>query len=86
MSEVGRHPNIELLTLSDVEQVDGYIGNFNVQVRRRARYVKNSCTACGDCTRVCPQVAPDEFNTGLSMRRGIYRSLPKPCPPPSSST
>jgi heterodisulfide reductase subunit A len=80
MSEVGRHPNIELLTLSEVEQVDGYIGNFTVRVRRHARYVKDTCTACGDCTRVCPQVAPDEFNTGLSMRRGIYRSFPQAVP------
>jgi heterodisulfide reductase subunit A len=47
MSEVGRHPNIELLTLSDVEQVDGYVGNFQVQIRRQARYIKDSCTACG---------------------------------------
>ncbi len=75
MSEVGRHPNIELLTLSEVEQVDGYIGNFNVQVRRKARFVQDSCTACGDCTQVCPQVAPDEFNAGLSMRRAIYMLL-----------
>ena len=80
MSEVGRHPNIELLTLSDVEQVDGYVGNFQVQIRRKARYVNDSCTACGDCTQVCPQVAPDEFNAGLSMRRAVYRSFAQAVP------
>ena len=80
MSEVGRHPNIELLTLSDVEQVDGYVGNFQVRVRRQARYIKDSCTACGDCTQVCPQVAPDEFNAGLSMRRAVYRSFAQAVP------
>ena len=80
MSEVGRHPNIELLTLSDVDQVDGYVGNFQVRIRRKARYVKDSCTACGDCTQVCPQVAPDEFNAGLSMRRAVYRSFAQAVP------
>jgi heterodisulfide reductase subunit A len=72
MSEAGRHPNIELLTLSEVENVDGYIGNFLVTVRQKARYVTKECTACGDCTKECPQLAPDEFNAGLSTRRGIF--------------
>ncbi len=50
MADVGRHPKIKLMTLSEVEGVSGYIGNFNVKVRRKARYVKESeCTACGDC-------------------------------------
>jgi len=72
MVEVGRHPDIELLTLSEVEQVEGYVGNFRVRVRKKARYVTNACTSCGDCARVCPQIAPDEFNAGLSTRRGIF--------------
>jgi heterodisulfide reductase subunit A2 len=72
MSEVGRHPNIELLTLSEVKGVRGHIGNFKVEVLKKARYVTSSCTACGECTRVCPQLAPDEFNAGLSIRRAIY--------------
>ena len=72
MAEAGRHPNIELLTLSEVEQVEGYVGNFRIKVRKRARYVTDSCTSCGDCSRVCPQIAPDEFNAGLSTRRGIF--------------
>jgi heterodisulfide reductase subunit A2 len=72
MSEVGRHPNIELLTLSEVKAVRGHIGNFKVQVLKKPRYVTSSCTACGECTRVCPELAPDEFNAGLSIRRAIY--------------
>ena len=80
MSEAGRHPNIELLTMSELEGVEGYVGNFTVQVRKKARFVTDSCTACGDCAKVCPQVAPDEFNAGLSMRRAIYMSFAQAVP------
>ncbi|MBI5248264.1 MAG: hydrogenase iron-sulfur subunit [Desulfomonile tiedjei] len=72
MSEVGRHPNIELLTLSEVQEVQGHIGNFKVKVLKKARYVTKECTACGDCIKASPQHAPDEFNAGLSIRRAIY--------------
>lgn len=72
MSEVGRHPNIELLTVSEVTGVDGHIGNFKVKVLKKARYVKKECTGCGDCIHVCPQLAPDEFNAGLSIRHAIH--------------
>lgn len=72
MSEVGRHPNIELLTLSEVKEVEGHIGNFKVKVLKKARYVTKDCTACGECIYACPQLAPDEFNAGLSIRRAIY--------------
>ncbi|MBU0517116.1 MAG: FAD-dependent oxidoreductase, partial [Proteobacteria bacterium] len=72
MSEVGRHPNIELLTLSEIEAVSGYVGNFQVTVRQQPRYVNDECTSCGDCTAACPQLAPDRFNAGLSIRRAIY--------------
>ncbi len=72
MAEAGRHPNIELLTMSEVEHVDGYVGNFTVKVRKRPRFVSDECTACGDCTHDCPQIAPDEFNAGLSTRKAIY--------------
>jgi len=72
MSEAGRHPNIELLTLSEVTGVQGHIGNFRVRVLKKARYVTSECTSCADCISVCPQLAPDEFNAGLSIRRGIY--------------
>ncbi|MGB6066959.1 MAG: CoB-CoM heterodisulfide reductase HdrA2 [Desulfomonilaceae bacterium] len=72
MSEVGRHPNIELLTLSEVTGVEGHIGNFKVKILKKARYVKKECTACGDCIQVCPQLAPDEFNAGLSIRHAIH--------------
>jgi heterodisulfide reductase subunit A2 len=73
MADAGRHPNITLLTMSEVAEVKGYVGNFEVKIIRRARYVdEKACTACGDCARVCPVVFPDEFNMGLSSRKAVY--------------
>jgi heterodisulfide reductase subunit A len=72
MSEVGRHPNIALHTCSEVLDVSGYVGNFRVKIKKGARYVTDSCTACGDCISACPQLVPDEFEAGLSIRRAIY--------------
>jgi len=80
MSEVGRHPNIELMTLSEVESVEGYIGNFQVKVRKKPRYVTDACTYCGDCVKDCPQHMPNEFDCGLSTRRGIYSPFAQAVP------
>ena len=66
MTDGGRHPRIKLLTLSEVVDVKGYVGNFKVKIIKKARYVdETNCTACGDCVKVCPVVRPDEFNMGL---------------------
>jgi heterodisulfide reductase subunit A len=81
MMDVGRHPKIELLAYSEVEDISGYVGNFQVKVRKKARYVdENECTACSDCVPVCPVVQPDEFQTGLSTRRAIYIPFPQAVP------
>jgi len=73
MTDVGRHPMIELMTFSEVEEISGYIGNFKVKVRRKARYVdEKGCTACDKCAEVCPVVIPSEFQQGLSSRKAIY--------------
>ena len=54
MMDVGRHPRIELLTWSEVEEVSGYVGNFTVRVRKKARYVdEDKCTGCGVCWTEC---------------------------------
>ncbi len=54
MMDVGRHPKIELLTWSEVDEVSGYVGNFRVRVRKKARYVDQSkCTGCGICWNEC---------------------------------
>jgi heterodisulfide reductase subunit A len=81
MVDAARHPNIELLTLSELKSVKGFVGNFKATVVRRARYVNEAdCTACGDCVAVCPQVQPDEFNVGLASRRAIYQPFPQAVP------
>jgi heterodisulfide reductase subunit A2 len=81
MTDAGRHPNITLLTLSEVKEIKGFVGNFHVRILKRARYVhEKECTACGDCTAVCPVVVPDEFNMGLSSRRAIYSPFPQAVP------
>ena len=54
MMDVGRHPNITLLAYSEVEDVSGYVGNFKVKVRKKARYVdEDTCTGCGLCWENC---------------------------------
>ena len=80
MSDAGRHPNIELLTNSEVKEVKGYIGNFKVQVLKKPRYVTKDCTACGDCSKECPVTAPNEFDVGLATRRAIYTPFAQAVP------
>ncbi len=74
-------PIPELLTYSEVEEVSGYIGNFSVTIRKKARYVDlDLCNSCGECAEVCPQVAPDEYQMGLSSRKAIYIPFPQAVP------
>ncbi|MDD4858915.1 MAG: hydrogenase iron-sulfur subunit [Dehalococcoidales bacterium] len=81
MADVGRHPRIKLMTLSEVENVSGYIGNFKVKVRRKARYVNEAeCTACGDCASVCPVLKTDEYQVGLATRKAVYMPFPQAIP------
>ncbi len=81
MMDVGRHPNIKLLAYSEVADISGYVGNFKVRVRKKARFVhEEECTACGECVEVCPIVVADEFQMGLSTRRAIYIPFPQAVP------
>ena len=80
MSDVGHHPNIVLLTNSEVQEVKGYIGNFKVRVLKKPRYVTDECSACNDCTEACPVTAPNEFDIGLATRRAIYTPFAQAVP------
>ncbi len=62
MSEVGKHPNIELLTWSEVEEISGFVGNFKAKIKKKARYVDiDKCNGCGACWENCPTtITPSE--------------------------
>jgi len=80
MSAVGRHPNIELLTYSELTNLKGFVGNFQAKVTQKPRYVTEDCTGCGECAPVCPVFAPNEFEEGLAARRAIYVPFPQAIP------
>ncbi len=82
MFDVGAHPNITLLSYSEVERVDGYVGNFTVQVCKKARKVdEDLCTGCGSCWEKCPiRLVDTVFEAGLGYRKAIYRPFPQAVP------
>jgi heterodisulfide reductase subunit A len=82
MVSVGNHKNVTLLTHSEVEKVDGYVGNFTVKVRKKARcVVEDLCTGCGICQEKCPKkVIDDVYEAGLGYRKAIYAPFPQAVP------
>ncbi len=74
MVDVAQNENIRIFSYSEVTEVGGFVGNFDVTIKRRARYVKEElCTGCGACTEKCPQKkVPNEFNLGMDTRHAIY--------------
>jgi heterodisulfide reductase subunit A len=82
MVDVGNHPNITLLTYAEVTTVNGYVGNFQVTVKQKARSVKVvDCTGCGICQEKCPKkVIDDVFEAGLGYRKAVYTPFPQAVP------
>jgi heterodisulfide reductase subunit A len=82
MMDAGRHPHITLLTYSEVEAVSGYVGNFTVRIRQRARSVdEEKCTGCGLCQEKCPtKVVDTAYEAGMGKRKAIYRPFSQAIP------
>jgi len=81
MVAAGQNSNIEILALSEVEQVTGSAGAFKVKVLKHASRVDSSaCVACGDCARFCPVTVPSEFDMGIATRKGIFIPFPQAVP------
>jgi heterodisulfide reductase subunit A len=82
MVEVSSHPNIELMTYSEVEEVSGFVGNFKVKIKRKATFVDwEVCNGCGACFEKCPtKKIPSEHDRGMGFRKSIYRPFPQAVP------
>lgn len=82
MTEVAQHPKIKLYTYSEIEDIAGYVGDFEVKIRKRARsIVEENCTGCGICIEKCPmRKVSSEFDTELGTRKAIYIPFPQAIP------
>jgi heterodisulfide reductase subunit A2 len=81
MVSVGQNKNIELLSYSEVEALNGFIGNYTARIRKKARFVDvTKCTGCGDCAKVCPVTKPNEWDVGTLKRKAVYRPFPQAVP------
>ena len=81
MVDTANHPNINLLTYTEIVQIEGKAGNFKVTLRKKPRYVEmTKCTACADCVAQCPVTLPNEFDMGLGERKAIYVPFPQAVP------
>ncbi|MDR2943972.1 MAG: FAD-dependent oxidoreductase [Methanosarcinales archaeon] len=79
--EASRHPDIKLMTYSEVTGLSGDAGNFTLTVKKKTRYIDiDNCVGCGDCLAKCPKKVDDEFEEGLSKRKAIYFQFPQAIP------
>jgi heterodisulfide reductase subunit A len=80
LNGVANHPDVEILTLAEVTNVEGSVGKFEVEVTVQPRYVEDNCTSCGRCTEVCPVEFPNEWDMGFGIRKAIYKPFPQALP------
>ena len=81
MIESSRHPNITMYSYSEVKEVNGSIGNFNVKILANSRYVNaDICTGCGRCVEKCPVKVPNKFDEDIGLRKAIYFPFPQAVP------
>ena len=76
--ECGRHLNIQLMTMTELDRVEGELGNFTAHLRQHPRYVDvEKCIACGKCAESCPRETSDEFNQKINTRKAIFVKYPQ---------
>lgn len=81
MVDAARHEKIKLITYAEVESIEGYVGNFKVIVRKKARYVdEEKCTGCGDCAKVCPVTISNLFDLDLGTIKAAHIPFPQAVP------
>ncbi len=81
MVDAARHPKIDVRTYTNVERVEGYVGNFKVQLREKARYVRaDRCNGCGECSKACPIEVPNYFEMNLAPRKAAYVPMSQSVP------
>ena len=81
MASVEQHPEIDLLAYSELEEVEGHVGDFRLKVRRKASYIDpEKCNGCGECAPVCPTRVVNEFEYKMGDRRAVYRPFPQAVP------
>ena len=80
LKAVGENENVELLTLGELESLEGEEGSFRARLRLRPRYVNDDCTRCNHCAPVCPEAVPNEYDAGLTARKAIHSPFPQTIP------
>ena len=80
MLQAARTPKLKLYTYSEIEDIQGFVGNFTVKIRKKARFVTKDCNGCGACIESCPAVGYNEFNEKMNHRKAIYVSFAQAVP------